>query len=99
MNPAPPPSPQSADDETWSEDELDGLLASGEDDLRSSLAQILAPPADFASRIGSGAAEGLMNRSIVGTTGELLLVGWQTLRFLVADPLPTPDDEREEGQP
>lgn len=84
------------DEQTWSDDELDGLLAAGEDDLRASLAQILAPPADFETRVAPGAAAGLMNRSIVGTAGDLLLVGWQTLRFLVLDP---PDEVNDDPEP
>lgn len=86
------------DEESWSDDEIDGILASTDDALRSSLAQILAPPADFETRVGPGAAAGLMNRSIVGTLGDLLLVGWQTVRFLAVDP-PSPDDHMPDADP
>lgn len=78
--------PHDLPDELLDDDTLDGMLASTDDVLRSSLAQILAPPADLETRVGSGAAAGLMSRSLVGTAGDLLTVGWRTVRFLIVDP-------------
>lgn len=84
------------DDEALDDEALDGMLAAGDGALRSSLAQILAPPADLETRIGTGAAAGLMNRSLVGTAGDLLMVGWHTVRFLFTD---APHDSSEEARP
>lgn len=72
---------------------LDAELALTEDVLHTSLAQLLAAPADLEARTQSSVTTNLMSRSLLGTGADLLTVGWETVRFLFS---PTADDHNDE---
>jgi len=76
--------------EPASGDDLDVELAATDPGLASSLAQLLAAPADLERRTQTQVTDSLLQRSFLGTASDVLTVGWRTIRFLVSDPPATP---------
>ena len=64
---------------------LDRALEQTDHLWSASLADLLSAPADLAERTAEEVRQALLDRSTVVAAGDLLSVGWNTLRILFAD--------------
>jgi len=71
--------------EALSDEALDRALAQTDHLWSSSLADLLSVPDDLAERTAEEVRQTLLDRSTIVAAGDLVAVGWHTLRILFAN--------------
>lgn len=78
-------SPEPLSPEFLSPEALDRALAQTDHLWSSSLAALLSAPDDLAARTADEVRQTLLDRSTIVAAGDLVAVGWHTLRILFAE--------------
>ncbi len=79
--------------------ELDDALTATDDLWGDRLALILEAPVDLAERTKEDVREALLTRSVMAAGGDLLSLGWNTMRVIFGDPAPDRRDSSRTGDP
>lgn len=79
--------------------ELDDALTATDHLWGDRLALILEAPIDLAQRTKEDVREALLTRSVMAAGGDLLSLGWNTMRLIFGDPTPDRNDSPRTGDP